>query len=62
MGFKLNAKNFNNALEKLSQNYNIYAPKVFVGKGRSSETDMVRYGQVNTIEEIEFNKKKCCFQ
>mgnify|MGYP004467767021 FL=1 len=57
MGFKLNAKNFNNALEKLSQNYNIYAPKVFVGKGRSSETDMVRYGQVNTIEEIEFNKK-----
>ncbi|MDO4534483.1 MAG: anaerobic sulfite reductase subunit AsrA [Clostridium perfringens] len=57
MGFKLSAKNFNNALEKLSKNYNVYAPKVFVGKGRSSETDMVRYGQVKAIEEIEFNKK-----
>ena len=57
MGYKLNLDNMNLALKELSKTYKIYAPKVFVGGGTFSDTDRVRYGEVSTIEEIEFDKK-----
>lgn len=57
MGLKINVNNFNNTLKELSREYKIYAPLVFDGKGTFSDTDMIRYGEVSTIEEIEFNKK-----
>ncbi|RXM56910.1 anaerobic sulfite reductase subunit AsrA [Clostridium tetani] len=57
MGFIMKAKEFNNILDKLSQDYKIYAPKLLKNKGTFSDTDMVRYGEVKTIDEIEFNKK-----
>lgn len=57
MGYKLSIENFNRALKELSKEYKIYAPKVLEGKGRFSDTDMVRYGEISTVEEIEFNKK-----
>ncbi len=57
MGYKLSIENFNRALKELSKEYKIYAPKVLEGKGRFSDTDMVRYGKISTVEEIEFNKK-----
>ena len=57
MGFLIDTEEFNNFLEKLSRHYRIYAPVNLKGKGRFSDTDSVRYMQVNTIEEIEFNKK-----
>ncbi|MBC5629144.1 anaerobic sulfite reductase subunit A [Clostridium sp. NSJ-6] len=57
MGYKLSIENFNSALKELSKEYKIYAPKVLEGKGRFSDTDMVRYGEISTVEEIEFNKK-----
>ena len=44
-------------LKELSKEYKIYAPKVLEGKGRFSDTDMVRYGEISTVEEIEFNNK-----
>ena len=43
--------------KKLSKEYIIFAPKVFKGEGTFSDTDIVRYGEISTIEEIEFNKK-----
>ncbi len=57
MGYKLDIQTVNVALKELSKKYKIYAPKVFEGAGTFSDTDRVRYGEVATIEEIEFNKK-----
>ena len=57
MGYKLNLENMNLALKELKKTYRIYAPKVFEGAGTFSDTDRVRYGEVSTIEEIEFDKK-----
>ncbi|BDR70840.1 anaerobic sulfite reductase subunit A [Clostridium tetani] len=57
MGFIMKTKEFNNILDKLAKDYKIYAPKLLRNKGTFSDTDMVRYGEVKTIDEIEFNKK-----
>ena len=57
MGYKFDIENFNSALKELSKEYKIYAPKVLKGKGRFSDTDIVRYGEISRVEEIEFNKK-----
>ena len=57
MGYKLKVDEFNRALEEISKKYKIYAPKVFEGKGKFSDTDIVRYGEISKIEEIEFNEK-----
>ena len=54
MGYKLSVENVNLALKELSKKYRIYAPKVFEGAGTFSDTDRVRYGEISTIEEIEF--------
>ena len=57
MGYKLSVENVNLALKELSKKYKIYAPKVFEGAGTFSDTDRVRYGEISTIEEIEFDSK-----
>ncbi|MGL5614788.1 MAG: anaerobic sulfite reductase subunit AsrA [Sarcina sp.] len=57
MGFRINVESVNKAFEELKKEYKIYAPTVFVGDERFSDTDVVRYGEVSTIEEIEFDKK-----
>ena len=50
-------ENVNNILRQLSKDYLIYAPKVFEGDGRFSDTDTIRYGEISSIEEIVFDKK-----
>lgn len=57
MGFKIRTKDLNSVFEKLNGSYKIVAPKVVEGAGRCSETDVVRYEEIKTVEEIEFNKK-----
>lgn len=57
MGYKLNKKSINNIFENLSKDYVIYAPKLFSGEGTFSDTDRVRYGEINTIDDIVFDKK-----
>ncbi len=39
------------------QNYTVFAPKVMKGEGCFSDTDIVRYAQVNSLDEIEWDKK-----
>ncbi|WP_055666268.1 anaerobic sulfite reductase subunit AsrA [Desnuesiella massiliensis] len=56
MGFKISAKAFNEIIGGIN-NYRLFAPKVFEGKGTFSDTDIIRYGEVNSIEEIVFNEK-----
>lgn len=57
MGYKISLDNMNDIFKSLSKEYKIYAPTVFEGAGTFSDTDRVRYGEINKIEEIEFNKK-----
>ncbi|NMM65723.1 anaerobic sulfite reductase subunit A [Clostridium sp. P21] len=57
MAFTMNNKDFNKVLDQLQKEYKVYAPVNLKGKGTFSDTDTVRYGQVNIVEEIEFNKK-----
>jgi len=57
MGYKLNLEKFNNFLAAIGDEYKVYAPILLKGKGTFSDTDTVRYGQVNKVEEIVFDKK-----
>lgn len=57
MGFELNAEGMDQVLSELAENYLIYAPVCYKGGGRFSDTDCIRYGQVTTVEEIEFDRK-----
>lgn len=57
MGLRLTKDNFDKIIDCLKKEYKIYAPKVMEGKGRFSDTDMTRYGEIDSIDEIEFSKK-----
>ena len=57
MGYQLTAANMNILLQQMAKDYRIFAPKVFPGEGRFADTDLIRYGEVGTIEEIEFDAK-----
>ena len=57
MGLKMNKSDFNTVLATLNKEYRIYAPKNFKGQGTFSDTDRVRYGEIQSIEEIIFDVK-----
>lgn len=57
MGFCMSKKEMNQFFMALQENYHIYAPRCFTGGGRFSDTDCIRYDEVNNIEEIVFDKK-----
>lgn len=57
MGYKLKTKDLDKLLNSLSKLYDIYAPKLFEGEGCFSDTDIVRYGKIESLSEIIFDKK-----
>ena len=57
MGHKVSYEQANAAFAKLSEEYEIWAPKRFPKKGRYSDTDMIRYDKVSSVEEIEYKEK-----
>jgi anaerobic sulfite reductase subunit A len=57
MGYCLDEDGFNQVLQALSQDYVVYAPKLFTGGGAFSDTDRIRYGEIHTIGEIVFDRK-----
>ena len=57
MGYHLTVPKANDVFKQWSEENVIYAPKRFVGGGAFSDTDIIRYGEVEKIEEIEFNEK-----
>ena len=57
MKISLDKSSFNKGLEVLKENYRIFAPKVFAGEGRFSDTDLVKYSEIDSIDEICFDKK-----
>ena len=57
MGYCLEKAGFNQVLQELSQEYVVYAPKLFKDGGSFSDTDRVRYGEIHAVEEIIFDRK-----
>lgn len=57
MGYRLQNNDFNQLLKELSKEYKIYAPKRFEKRGRFSDTDSIRYGEIQRVEEIEYTVK-----
>ncbi|MBC8059130.1 MAG: anaerobic sulfite reductase subunit A [Clostridiaceae bacterium] len=57
MGIKMSVTAFDEALKKLEEKYKIYAPATLTGMNTFSDTELIRYEEVKSITEIEFNKK-----
>ena len=57
MGYKVSFDEANQIFAKLNSEYEIWAPKRSPGKGRYSDTDIIRYDKVKTVEEIVFGEK-----
>ncbi|ADO83981.1 anaerobic sulfite reductase subunit AsrA [Ilyobacter polytropus] len=57
MKISLDKTSFDEGLKLLKENYRIFAPKVFAGEGRFSDTDLVKYSEIDSIQEICFDKK-----
>lgn len=57
MGYNLSFQEVNTLFEDLKKEYKIYAPKRFKKQGRYSDTDIIKYDEVSTVEEIGFKEK-----
>lgn len=57
MGFQLNDQGLQAVIDKLSEEYLVYAPKAFSGGNTFSDVDCIRYGEVQDAEEIVFDRK-----
>ncbi|HWR41681.1 anaerobic sulfite reductase subunit AsrA [Sporomusa sp.] len=57
MAYKMTIERCNQYLRSWQNDYKIYAPVVFPGKGSFTNTDSVRYKEINAIEEIAFDQK-----
>ncbi|HEY8889498.1 MAG TPA: anaerobic sulfite reductase subunit AsrA [Clostridium sp.] len=57
MSFKLKIEKFDEYLETLSQEYKVYAPVIIKGKGTFADTDTIRYKEIESIKEVEFDLK-----
>lgn len=57
MSFQMSYSQANELFAKLSAEYDIYAPKRFKNAGRYSDTDLIKYDKVTSVEEIVFDEK-----
>jgi anaerobic sulfite reductase subunit A len=57
MGFELSREGLDRVLTELGESYLLYAPVLKVGEGRFTDTDVVRYDYVSSVEQIELAHK-----
>ena len=57
MKIRLDKSSFDDGLKLLQSEYRILAPVTTAFKGTYSDTDLTKYEEINSIDEIEFNKK-----
>ncbi|MDO4566317.1 MAG: anaerobic sulfite reductase subunit AsrA, partial [Oscillospiraceae bacterium] len=57
MGYRLSPAGLDAVLKALSEEYRVYAPKRFLDGGAFSDTDCVRYGEIQSAKEIVFDEK-----
>ena len=57
MGKRLNSDEMQKIFEILQKSYDIFGPKTYRGAGCFSDTDIVRYGLLNSWEELVWDQK-----
>jgi len=57
MGYTLSKERAEALFAKLKEKYQIIAPKRFPKQGRYSDTDIIRYDQIQSPDEIEYRRK-----
>jgi len=57
MSYILSSEKADALFSELKKQYRIYAPKRFKAQGRFSDTDIIRYAEVSSLEEIVFDEK-----
>ncbi|MGN0400221.1 MAG: anaerobic sulfite reductase subunit AsrA [Blautia sp.] len=57
MGYQLSKTEASELFHQWAKTYCLFAPKRMKGEGCFSDTDVIRYGQVNQLDEIEWNVK-----
>ena len=57
MGFHITADQFDKWITAQTKDYDIYAPKRYIGGNTFSDVDCIRYGKVASISEIVFDQK-----
>ena len=57
MAYSLSFEQADCLLAALNKKADVYAPMLLKGTGRFSETDVVRYGKVNSAKDIVLNRK-----
>ena len=58
MGYRMDLKDADRMFAKLQEEYEIWAPKRFVGKGRYSDTDLIKYARVDRAEKSSTGKNR----
>lgn len=57
MAFSLKHQLFNTFLDELSQKYRIFGPVLMAGKGKHSDTDVIGYGEINSLDDLVVDRK-----
>ena len=57
MGYQLSKEKANDMFRQWAKKYDIFAPVLMEGEGCFSDTDIIRYGKVESLDDIEWNKK-----
>lgn len=57
MGYCIHMEEKEDLFHMLTKQYDLYAPKIMKGEGCFSDTDVIRYGKITSLVEIEWDKK-----
>lgn len=57
MGYRLSKTEAEQRFSEWVEKYEVFAPRLMEGEGCFSDTDIVRYGRVNSLDEIVWDKK-----
>lgn len=57
MGYQLSKMQAGQMFQTWTEKYDVFAPKLMEGEGCFSDTDIIRYGKVSSLDEIVWDKK-----
>ncbi|WP_230397396.1 anaerobic sulfite reductase subunit AsrA [Novisyntrophococcus fermenticellae] len=57
MSYYVSLEKMDRIINELKKDYKIYAPKRFANRGWKSDNDLIRYSEINSVEEIVYNQK-----
>lgn len=57
MGKRFNSDEMQKVFEILQESYDVYGPRIYQGTGCFSDTDVIRYGRLDSWEELVWDQK-----